>query len=359
MKLPDFPWDLLAPYKKSASAHPGGLVDLSIGTPVDDSPTSMQEALAASGNAPGYPLTIGSPELRTALERWIRDRFLASHPNTEFDFLPTIGSKELVGLLPTFMQAKKVLIPEIAYPTYLVGAMLAQSHEIAVDIDASQWPQADLAWVNSPANPTGRVHSEAELRAVIQWSRKNKAVVISDECYLEFGDGVTPTSIFAYSDGDNANLLAVHSLSKRSSLAGYRAAFMVGDPVLIAAIREIRKQAGMMVALPVQKAMTAALGDDEHVATTRKRYNSRRATLKPALEAAGFRIEESVAGLYIWCTRNEDAWKSVDWLAEIGILATPGTFYGPDGSHHIRVAMTATDNAISDAAARIMAAVGA
>jgi aspartate/methionine/tyrosine aminotransferase len=237
--------------------------------------------------------------------------------------------------------------------------MLAQSHEIAVDIDASQWPLADLAWVNSPANPAGRVHTEAEFRAVIQWSRKNNAVVVSDECYFEFGDGVTPTSIFAYSDGDNSNLLAVHSLSKRSSLAGYRAAFVIGDPALIASIREIRKHAGMMVALPVQKAMTAALGDDEHVAIARARYNSRRAKLKPALEAAGFRIEESVAGLYIWCTRNEDAWKSIDWLAEIGILATPGTFYGADGSQHIRVAMTATDAAVSDAAARILAAIGA
>jgi aspartate/methionine/tyrosine aminotransferase len=203
------------------------------------------------------------------------------------------------------------------------------------------------------------VHSESELRAVIQWSRKNKAVVISDECYLEFGDGITPTSIFAYSDGDNSNLLAVHSLSKRSSLAGYRAAFMVGDPALIAAIREIRKHAGMMVALPVQKAMVAALGDDKHVAEARARYNARRATLKPALEVAGFHIDESAAGLYIWCTRNEDAWQSVDWLAEIGILATPGTFYGPDGGHHIRIAMTATDHAINDAASRIMAAVGA
>jgi aspartate/methionine/tyrosine aminotransferase len=142
-------------------------------------------------------------------------------------------------------------------------------------------------------------------------------------------------------------------------LAGYRAAFVIGDPALIASIREIRKHAGMMVALPVQKAMTAALGDDEHVAIARARYNSRRAKLKPALEAAGFRIEESVAGLYIWCTRNEDAWKSIDWLAEIGILATPGTFYGADGSQHIRVAMTATDAAVSDAAARILAAIGA
>ena len=346
----------MAPFGARAREHTGGIIDLSQGTPVDSTPSFIQQELKDAANSPSYPTTAGTPELQQAIRTWATSHLGITG---DFDVLPVIGSKELVAWLPTFLQSETVLYPKIAYPTYLVGAMLAQSHEIAVDIDASQWPQADLAWVNSPANPTGRVHSEAELRAVIQWSRKNKAVVISDECYLEFGDGVTPTSIFAYSDGDNSNLLAVHSLSKRSSLAGYRAAFMVGDPVLIAAIREIRKQAGMMVALPVQKAMTAALGDDEHVATTRKRYNSRRATLKPALEAAGFRIEESVAGLYIWCTRNEDAWKSVDWLAEIGILATPGSFYGPDGSDHIRVAMTATDNAINDAAARIMAAIGA
>jgi succinyldiaminopimelate transaminase len=355
-KLPDFPWDALAPYGVKARKHPGGIIDLSQGTPVDPTPEFIQKVLAENANSPSYPTTAGTPELQQAIRTWATSHLGITG---DFDVLPVIGSKELVAWLPTFLQSKTVLYPKIAYPTYLVGAMLAQSREIAVDIDASGWPQADLAWVNSPANPTGRVHTEAEFRAVIQWSRKNNAVVVSDECYFEFGDGVTPTSIFAYSDGDNSNLLAVHSLSKRSSLAGYRAAFMVGDSALIATIREIRKHAGMMVALPVQKAMTAALGDDEHVAATRARYNSRRATLKPALEAAGFRIEESVAGLYIWCTRNEDAWESIDWLAELGILATPGTFYGSDGSHHIRVAMTATDSAISDAAARIMAAKGA
>jgi succinyldiaminopimelate transaminase len=318
------------------------MIDLSQGTPVDPTPEFIQKVLAESANSPSYPTTAGTPELQQAIRTWAINHLGISG---DFDVLPVIGSKELVAWLPTFLQSQKVLYPKIAYPTYLVGAMLSESEEIAVDIDASLWPQADLAWVNSPANPTGRVHSEDELRAVIQWSRRNNAVVISDECYFEFGDSVTPTSIFSYSDGDNSNLLAVHSLSKRSSL--------------IASIREIRKHAGMMVALPVQKAMTAALGDDKHVAEARARYNARRATLKPALEAAGFRIDESVAGLYIWCTRNEDAWKSVDWLAEIGILATPGSFYGPDGSHHIRVAMTATDKAISDAASRIMAAIGA
>jgi succinyldiaminopimelate transaminase len=268
-----------------------------------------------------------------------------------------IGSKELVAWLPTFLQSKSVIFPKVAYPTYQVGAILAQSHEIAVDIDADQWPEADLAWVNSPSNPTGRIHTEGEFRAVIKWARKNNSVVISDECYLEFGDTATPTSIFAAADGDNKNLLAVHSLSKRSSLAGYRAAFLVGDAELIAQIREVRKHAGMMVALPVQKAMTIALTDDAHVATQRNRYNSRRASLKPALIAAGFTIDESAAGLYLWCTRQEDSWQSVDWLAGLGILATPGSFYGADGSQHIRIAMTATDEAIADASSRILAAV--
>ena len=267
-----------------------------------------------------------------------------------------IGSKELVAWLPTFLQSKSVIFPKVAYPTYQVGAILAQSQEIAVDIDADQWPHADLAWVNSPSNPTGRVHSKDEFRTIIKWARKNNSVVISDECYLEFGDTATPTSIFSAADGDNKNLLAVHSLSKRSSLAGYRAAFLVGDAHLIAQIREVRKHAGMMVALPVQKAMTVALADDAHVAAQRIRYNSRRALLTPALIAAGFTIDESAAGLYLWCTRQEDSWQSVDWLAGLGILATPGSFYGADGSQHIRIAMTATDEAIADASSRILAA---
>lgn len=216
-----------------------------------------------------------------------------------------------------------------------------------------------MAWVNSPSNPTGRVHSESEFKAAIEWSRKNKSVVVSDECYLEFGDSVTPTSILNYTGGDNTNILAVHSLSKRSSMAGYRAAFIVGDPALIARILEVRKHAGMMVPLPVQVAMVAALSDDAHVAEQRARYNSRRATLTPALRAAGFTIENSEAGLYIWATRNENCWDSVSWLADLGIIATPGVFYGDLGASHIRIAMTATDAQISEAATRIMNKVSA
>jgi len=351
-KLPDFPWDALAPYGVIARNHPAGAIDLSVGTPVDPTPAFIQNALTRHANSPGYPVTAGTVELRETLEKWARQRLNAQG---DIGVLPVIGSKELVAWLPTLLESQHVLFPKIAYPTYLVGALLAKAQPTAVDIDAQTWPAADLAWVNSPSNPTGRVHSEAELRATIAWSRKNNSVVVSDECYLEFGDGSAPTSILQYTDGDNRNILAVHSLSKRSSLAGYRAAFVVGDPAIIARMLEVRKHAGMMVPLPVQHAMVAALSDDVHVGEQRSRYNARRAILRPALQSAGFCIEYSDAGLYIWATRHEDCWDSITWLAERGILATPGVFYGDAGARHIRIAMTATDEQIAEAAARITA----
>ncbi len=355
-KLPDFPWDALAPYGAIAKKHPQGAIDLSVGTPVDPTPEFIQKAFQEAANSPSYPVTVGTPELREAITAWAK-KYLGA--TGDFGVLPLIGSKEFVAWLPTFIEAQSVLYPDVAYPTYLVGSLLAEAAATPVSLDASQWPQADMAWVNSPSNPTGRVHSEAEFKAAIDWSRKNKSVVVSDECYLEFGDSVKPTSILNYTGGDNTNILAVHSLSKRSSMAGYRAAFIVGDPALIARILEVRKHAGMMVPLPVQVAMVAALSDEEHVVQQRARYNARRAKLAPALRAAGFTIENSEAGLYIWATRNENCWDSVSWLAELGIIATPGVFYGDLGASHIRIAMTATDAQISEAAARISSKVGA
>lgn len=355
-KLPDFPWDALAPYGATAKAHPAGAIDLSVGTPVDPTPEFIQEVLRESANSPSYPVTMGTPELRGAITEWAKKTLGATG---DFGVLPLIGSKEFVAWLPTFLTSKKVLYPEVAYPTYLVGALLAKADASTVSIDAQSWPKADLAWVNSPSNPTGRVHSEGEYRAAIDWARTSGGVVVSDECYLEFGTTVTPTSILNFTDGDNKNILAVHSLSKRSNLAGYRGAFVIGDPELIAQILEVRKHAGMMVPLPIQKAMVAALSDSDHVVAQRNRYNARKATLIPALQAAGFSIEFSDAGLYLWATRNEDCWKSVAWLAELGVLATPGIFYGANGSQYIRIAMTATDAQITEAALRITDAVGA
>jgi len=349
-QLPDFPWDALAPYGDKARSHPKGIIDLSQGTPVDPTPEFIQQVFRDASNSPSYPVTAGTPELRAALKKWATERLGATG---DFDVLPLIGSKELVAWLPTFLESAKVLIPEIAYPTYHVGAILAGAESIPVAIDAKGWPAADLAWLNSPSNPTGRVHSVNEIKDCIAWSRTNNSVLISDECYLEFDQSAHSYSVLSQTGGDNTNILAVHSLSKRSSMAGYRAAFMVGDPALITKIREIRKHGGMMVPLPVQKAMTVALSDDKHVAEQRARYNARKDALRPALEAAGFTIEFSNSGLYLWCTRNEDAWTSVAWLAERGVLATPGSFYGALGARHIRIAMTATDTQIADAAARI------
>lgn len=355
-KLPDFPWDALAPYGAIAKQHPEGAIDLSVGTPVDPTPEFIQEAFRKASNSPSYPVTVGTPELREAITAWAKKYLGASG---DFGVLPLIGSKEFVAWLPTFIEAQSVLYPDVAYPTYLVGSLLAQAEATPVSLDATLWPEAEMAWVNSPSNPTGRVHSEEEFKAAIEWSRKHKSIVVSDECYLEFGDSKKPTSILNYTGGDNTNILAVHSLSKRSSMAGFRAAFIVGDPALIARILEVRKHAGMMVPLPVQIAMIAALSDEDHVAKQRALYNARRATLIPALRAAGFTIESSEAGLYIWATRNENCWDSVSWLAELGIIATPGVFYGELGASHIRIAMTATDAQISQAAARIMKKVGA
>ena len=165
--LPDFPWDALAPYGEVARSHPEGIIDLSVGTPVDPTPEFIQKALRDSSNSPGYPLTAGTTELRDQIKKWAVERLGAKG---DFDVLPLIGSKELVAWLPTILETKKVLIPEIAYPTYHVGALIAKASSIPVDVDASTWPEAELAWINSPSNPTGRVHSNEELKASINWS---------------------------------------------------------------------------------------------------------------------------------------------------------------------------------------------
>jgi len=345
-KLPDFPWDLLAPYGEKAKKHPDSFIDLSQGTPVDATPKFIQDALSAASNSPSYPVVAGSEQLRSAIKDWAIKNLGVTG---DFDVLPVIGSKEFIALLPTFLQSKKVLYPMIAYPTYLVSALMASADAVAVDIDATTWPTADLAWLNSPSNPTGQVQNDEQISAVISWARKNNAIVASDECYLSFAKDAK--SILALASGNNTNLLAVHSLSKRSNLAGYRAAFVVGDSRLIDQIRQIRKHAGLMMPLPVQQAMITALSDEKHVQEQVQRYNNRRSSLSSALLSVGFTIEHSEAGLYIWCTKGEDGYKTVDWFASHGILVTPGSFYGSE--NFVRIALTASDENIAKAVARI------
>jgi succinyldiaminopimelate transaminase len=336
----------LAPYGEKAKKYPGGFIDLSQGTPVDPTPTFIQEALTKASNSPSYPLTAGSSQLKDAIRAWATLNLGATG---EFDVLPVIGSKEFVALLPTFLQSKTVLYPKIAYPTYLVGALMASAKAIPVEIDAKSWPTADLAWINSPSNPTGQVQSDSEILATINWARNNGSVIASDECYLSFSKEAK--SILSLTGGNNEGVLAVHSLSKRSNLAGYRAAFVIGDSKLIDQIRQIRKHAGLIVPLPVQQAMIAALSDNNHAIEQAERYEKRRIKLITALSKAGFFIEFSKAGLYIWCSKNEDCYKTVDWFANLGVLVTPGSFYGSE--KFIRIALTATDESIDLVVERI------
>lgn len=306
-------------------------------------------------------MTTGSAELRDALKKYCVDLLGASG---EFDVLPTIGSKEFVAWLPFLLRSEKVLIPKIAYPTYRVGGLLASADVIEVDIDAQSWgselglkPGAKLdgtlIWVNTPSNPTGRVHSRDEMAKALEF-RGRGAVVAVDECYLPFADSKKPISTLQVAAGDNRNLLVVHSLSKRSNLAGYRGAFVAGDRELIARLLEVRKHAGMMVPAPIQHASAIALGDEEHVRQQAMRYAARRKKLMPALAAKGFVTEFSEAGLYIWCSDGRSDWQQVEWFAERGIIVTPGNFYGKDGALHIRMALTATDERIDEAISRIL-----
>ncbi len=336
----------MAPYGDKAKNYPGGFIDLSQGTPVDPTPIFIQEALAKASNSPSYPLTAGSAQLKDAIRSWATLNLGATG---EFDVLPVIGSKEFVALLPTFLQSKTVLYPKIAYPTYLVGALMTSAKAIPVEIDAKSWPTADLAWINSPSNPTGQVQSDSEILATINWARNNGSVIASDECYLSFSKEAK--SILSLTGGNNEGVLAVHSLSKRSNLAGYRAAFVIGDSKLIDQIRQIRKHAGLIVPLPVQHAMIAALSDNNHAFEQAERYEKRRIKLITALSKAGFTIEYSQAGLYIWCSKNEDCYKTVDWFANLGVLVTPGSFYGSE--KFIRIALTATDESIDQVVERL------
>jgi succinyldiaminopimelate transaminase len=357
-QLPDFPWDSLTEFGAKARAHAGGLVDLSVGTPVDPVPALIQDALASAAAEPGYPTTHGTPALREAAVAAMARRHDVTGLSPEA-VLPTIGSKELVAWLPTLLgvgAGDLVVIPELAYPTYEVGARLAGADVLRTDGLLAAGPaRPRLVWLNSPSNPTGRVLPVEHLRKVVDWARERGAVVVSDECYLTLGWSASPFSILhpSVSGGRFDGLLAVHSLSKSSSLAGYRAGYVTGDPALVAALLAVRKHAGMIVPRPVQAAMTAALSDDEHVDIQRARFGARRAVLRPALESVGFTVDHSEAGLYLWVTRDEDAWDTIAWLASLGILAAPGTFYGPAGAKHVRIALTATDERVAAAAARL------
>ncbi|HET6626803.1 MAG TPA: succinyldiaminopimelate transaminase [Nocardioidaceae bacterium] len=360
--LPDFPWDQLREYGARARTHPAGIVDLSIGTPVDPTPQVAQAALRGAADSPGYPTTLGRVDTRQACIDWLARRFGVT--GLELDsVLPVIGSKELIASMPSHLglgAGDLVVYPALAYPTYEVGARLAGARTFATDALTAVGPErVSLVWINSPSNPTGRVLPVDHLRKVVAWCRERGALLVSDECYIELSwetdAGHRPVSVLHpdVCDGDHTGIVAVHSLSKRSNMAGYRSAFAVGDPGVIGELLAVRKNLGLMMPGPQQAATRAALDDDLHVAEQHARYEARRTALRTAFEAAGFRIDHSEASLYLWATRGEPCWDTVSWLADRGVLVAPGEFYGRAGAEHVRIAFTATDERVGEAVARL------
>lgn len=361
--LPDFPWDKLTTYAATARSHPGGIVDLSIGTPVDPTPEVARQALREAADWPGYPTTIGLPETRQAISDW----FARVHGVTGLGLdqvLPVIGTKELIAQLALHLgigEGDLVVFPEAAYPTYEVGAALAGATPLAADSLTSLGPQTPkLLWLNSPSNPTGRILPPEHLKKVVDWCRERGVLLVSDECYLDcVWEGEAISVLHPSVSGGSADgILVVHSLSKRSNLAGYRAGFVAGDAAVIAELLAVRKNLGLIVPGPVQQVMTAVYADDAHAAEQHARYAARRTRLKAALESAGFTVDHSEAALYLWSRRtteagDEDCWATVQWLAERGILVAPGDFYGPAGTQHVRIAITATDERIDAAIERL------
>lgn len=372
LSLPDYPWDTMAPYLETAKAHPDGLVNLSIGTPVDPTPAVIRDALAAATDAHGYPTTHGTVQVRQAIVDWFNRRRGVPGLSVE-QVMPTIGSKELVAWLPFLLGlglGDVVVRPSVAYPTYDIGAQLAGATAVAADsldeLDADTRARVRLVWVNSPANPTGIVRGVDELKKLVDDARSLGAVVASDECYAELGWGewdtqrggkLVPSILDSRVCGESQRLVfSVYSLSKQSNFAGYRGAFIAGDAEIMPNLINSRKHAGMIVPAPVQAAMAAALNDDAHVEAQKNLYRARRDLLLPAVQKFGLTVENSEAGLYLWATAGEDTWTTVQRFAELGILIGPGVFYGESGEGYVRLALTGSDSDIEKAAARLKAA---
>ena len=313
LELPDFPWDSLRPAGDLARAHPDGIVDLSVGSPVDPTPDLIRRALAAATDAHAYPATAGSPPLREAIVDWYARR--RGVPDLTVDnVIPSIGSKEFIALLPTMLGLRPgdvVVQPTAAYPSYAAGAAVVGADVVFSD-EPDEWPEnTRLVWLNSPGNPDGRVLGIEFLRRAVVRARELGAVIVNDECYAELdweSEDATPSILDPrVTQGSRRLTLSVYSLSKQSNLAGYRAGIVAGCSDVIGELLAVRKHLGLMPPAPVQAAMIVALGDHGHVAAQKERYRARRIALAAALEGAGFRIDDSRAGLYLWATRGEDA----------------------------------------------------
>ncbi len=367
---PPYPYDRLAALRESAEALPGGVVDCSVGTPCDPPPPTVVRALALSGTERGYPSSAGGPAFRRAAADWLARRFGV---NVELSAIAAcVGTKELVASTPHYLRLRNpgrdtVLCPAVAYPTYAMGATLAGCRAVAVPperpdgsgldldaIDPDDARRALLLWANSPANPSGGL---TDLEGLASWARRRNVPVFSDECYAEFTWEGSPRSIL---QSGSRGVVAVHSLSKRSNLAGVRAGFYAGDPELVGYLRDVRQHAGLMVPGPVQAAGAVALADDEHVTAQRGRYLERLELLASLLTSAGCPVAVPAGGFYLWVpvpARWPDAWAMAAALAaDGGMLVSPGDLYGEGGREHVRVAVVQPDERLRLVGERLAAA---
>lgn len=369
--LPVFPWDTILDITALAHSHPGGALDLTIGSPADSVAPGVQAALAQAADSHGYPAAVGTGQLREAIADYMQ-QVRGTVPLTADQVLLTVGSKELVASLPFQLGLGSdhiIGFPQVAYPTYEVGTLLAGAKPLRLPEDPSRWPTGEeapaLVWLNSPGNPDGHTYDVADLRAIVRWARENDAVVAADECYALLAWRGAPSGSAQGTpslldrrvcDADMRGLLAVHSLSKQSNLAGYRAAWICGDTALIARLREVRKHAGLMVPGPVQAAMLVALGDKDTVSRQIAVYHERREMLLRATRAAGLSNDaDSVAGLYLWLSAEDvtDGRELARRLAQLGILVAPGDFYGEKGKKFVRMSLTANSQTIRQVCARL------
>ena len=359
---PPYPYDRLDPIQKIAQQHDGGIVDLSIGTPCDPPPPAVIEALSGSGSERGYPASIGSEALRRSIARWMGRRFGIDVPISRI--AACIGTKEFVATTPQYMKLRRpnrdtVIYPAVAYPTYEMGATLAGLRAVALPMNAeghmdfASLSQDDInralmVWVNSPSNPTGGLD---DLKYAAQWGRAHNIPIFSDECYAEFTWATSAQSILQHG---LEGVVAVHSLSKRSNLAGVRVGFYAGDADIVEYLKEVRKHAGFMVPGPAQAAGVAALDDDEHVTVQRDRYRTRLEMMANTLSKwSGIDIAMPDGGFYLWFDA-QDAWAFTEKLAhEGGALVSPGDFYGTGGSHFVRVAVVQPDAKLALVAERL------
>lgn len=365
-----YDWSRIAGFKATAADVPGGMIDLSMGSPVDPTPDTVRAALAGASdaaNAHGYPATIGTPDLRAAVAEWFRSSRGVDLAAIGADMVPTVGSKEGVALMASLLglgPGDVVVQPRVSYPTYEIGTQLAGARVLKVDdvADVTSWadePGVRAVWVNSPCNPTGEVLSAGALAGIVAAARRIGAVVLSDECYAlmcwDANLAVAPCALSPEVCGGSAEgVLVLYSLSKQSNMAGYRTALIAGDRALVGPMAVMRKQIGQIIPGPVQAAMAAGLRDGQAVSEQHNRYERRLRLLVEGLRGAGYEARMPDGALYVWvAARSGDCWSDMGELARIGVIPSPGEFYAAPG--FLRFSATATDAAIADAAERLTA----